>query len=102
MKTGEKIDFKKAALGLVVDQLGDVRARIKWLKDEMKELEEIIIDRGLPVVDGFNFVATVVDSERKITDWQKIARDLGVTNQKIAKNTRKFPVTAVRVSAHKK
>ncbi len=102
MKTGKQIDFKKAALGLVVDQLGDVRARIKWLKDEMKELEKILVDRGLPVIDGHNFVATVVDSERKITDWKKISIDLGATKQKIAKNTRKFAVKAVRVSAHKK
>lgn len=102
MEKAKVTDFKKAAMGLVVDQLGDVRAQVKRLKDQVKELEEILIDRGLPVIDGHKFVATIVDSERKITDWKKISIDLGATNQKIAKNTRKFDVTAVRVSAHKK
>ena len=95
-------DLKKAGMGFVVDQLGDLRARIKRMKDEAKDLEQIIKDRGLKVVDGFSFVATVIESERKITDWQKIATDLGATKRKIAANTRKFDVTAVKVTAHKK
>jgi hypothetical protein len=54
------------------------------------------------VVDGFSFVATVVESVRKITDWKKIAIDLGATKKKIAGNTRAFDVTAIKVTAHKK
>ncbi len=102
METAKVTNIKKAGMGLVVDKLGDLRARIKRMKDEAKGLEEIIKDRGLKVVDGFSFVATVIESERKVTDWQKIAIDLGASKQKIAANTRKFDVTAIKVTAHKK
>lgn len=93
---------KKVGMGRIVDQLGDLRGEIKRLNDEATELETIIKDRGLKVVEGFNFVATVVESERKITDWQKIAKNLGASPRQISANTRKFPVKAVKVTAHKK
>lgn len=98
-----KVTALKSAMGsLVADQLGDLRARIKRLKDEANALEDILVDHGDKVIEGHAFVATVIVSERKITDWQKIAIDLGASKQKVSANTRKFPVVAVKVTAHKK
>lgn len=94
--------LKIATISTVADQLGDVRAQIKRLKDEAKALEKIIVNDGAKVLEGRSFVATVVKSVRKITDWKKIAIDLGATKLRITKNTREFDVVGVKMTAHKK
>ena len=99
---GKVTNLRKVSQSAMVDQLGDLRARIKHWKDEAKDIENALIKRGLSVLEGRLFVATVIESERKIVDWQKIAKDLGASNQKISANTRKFDVTAIKVTAHKK
>lgn len=99
---GNVTSLRKVSQSAMVDQLGEIRARMKSLKDEAKNIENALIKRGLSVLEGRLFVATVIESERKITDWQKIAKDLGATKQKISANTRKFDVTAIKVTAHKK
>ena len=94
--------LKSVKASLVADKLGNLRATIKLLNDEAKDLEKTLMDQGVKVVEGRIFVATIVESVRKIVDWQKIANDLGASKQKISANTRKFPVKAVKVTAHKK
>lgn len=86
--------FKKT-----VDRIGNLRNRVKRLKDKGKDLEGFLYQYGDYVVEGYAFIATIVPSERSITDWKKIAIDLGASEKKIAKNTRSFDVVAVRIAA---
>lgn len=93
--------LKTAAAGFTVDKLGDLRAQIDRLKKEAKELETILWNHGERIVEGNTLNATLVESERDITDWKKIAMDLGASRQKIKANTRSFKVKAVRTTARK-
>ena len=82
-----------------VDKIGNLRDRAKQLKAKGKSLEGLLYQHGDYVIEGRTFIATIVPSERKITDWQKIAIDLGASKQKIAANTRMFDVVAVRIAS---
>ena len=86
--------FKKT-----VDQIGNLRARIARLKAKGKDLEGFLYQYGAYVIEGHAFIATIVPAERNITDWKKIAIDLGASKKKIAKNTRTFDVVAVRITS---
>lgn len=90
----------------IADSLGDKRAQIKRLQDEAKALENELLDEmlstGSNVFEGWRFRVTITRGFRKLTNWQKIARDLGASARKIAGNTKESSVTRVVVSAHKK
>ena len=86
--------FRKA-----VDKIGNLRNRAAKLKAEGKDLEKVLYQHGENIIEGRTFTATIVPSERNITDWQKIAKDLGASKQKISANTRTFEVVAVRIAS---
>ena len=94
--------LKTRRIKRTVDRIGNLRDRVAKLKAKGKDVEGLLYQYGEYVLEGRTFIATIVPSERKITDWQKIAIDLGASKQKIAKNTRTFDVMAVRTKRIKK
>ena len=94
-----KDQFKARRFRKTVDQIGNLRNQVAKLKAKGKDLEGFLYQYGDYVVEGRAFIATIVPSERSITDWKKISIDLGASKQKIAKNTRTFDVVAVRIAS---
>lgn len=86
--------FRKA-----VDKIGNLRNRAAKLKAEGKDLEKVLYQHGENIIEGRTFTATIVPSERNITEWKKIAIDLGASNHRIAANTRTFEVVAIRIAS---
>lgn len=81
-----------------VDQLGAVQAQIAELRKVEAQLKSAVIFGGEDT-EGELFKATIVESERKVTDWKKIANDLGASAQKIRANTAISHVVSLRVVA---
>ena len=100
------VEFNAAVAAHKADELGDARARLKVLKDEIKDLENVLVEHclatGDEVVEGSKFRVTVSRFMRATTAWKKIAMDLGASAVRIAKNTKKNAVTKVSCTAHKK
>lgn len=97
-----KNQFRARRIKKTVDRIGNLRDRVAKIKAKGKDLEGLLYQYGEYVLEGRTFIATIVPSERKITDWQKIAYDLGASKKKIAANTRTFDVVAVRTKRIKK
>jgi len=81
----------------IADQLGYLNAQIADLQDEAKSLKGDLIESGYDQIEGDHYNVSVVRSERANVNWQKIARDLGASDRKIAANTKKSETVSVCV-----
>ena len=79
-----------------VDRLGRVQAEIAALREEEALLKAEVIKMGS--TEGVLFNATVVNTNRKTTAWQKVVQELNPAFELIAKHTTVKPVTTVRVT----
>ena len=90
---------------ILIDELGMVQAQIAELREMEKELKAQVkgelFASGQTSLEGELFRATYVSSMRKTVNWEKIARDLGATNRKIAANTKQTEVASLRMYARK-
>jgi hypothetical protein len=86
-----------------IDQLGAVKAQIAELKELEKQLSAKVkgelFESGERALEGDLFRAVLSIATRDVTDWKKIAIDLGASKQKIVSNTKQVPVNTLRVSA---
>lgn len=86
--------------GYYADELGRIQAQIADLREQERRFKDLLTKRGEQfTAEGDAYRATVSHSERKVTDWKKIATDLGATPQRIRANTKTTEVVTVRVSA---
>jgi hypothetical protein len=85
-----------------VDRLGSLRAEIKVLQEEAKEIEDTLIDRVPDRTDGSIFTALVVRSHTKTVNWKAIATKLNASRQMILGNTKLGSRAQVRVTAFAK
>ncbi len=70
------------------DQIGDIDAQIAELKIKREVASDLIINSGEEEVSGQYFRARRVDrAGSKKVNWQKIAKDLKASAQRIAANT---------------
>ena len=86
-------------LGVVVDQLGKLMAKIKDLSNQEAELKALLKDSGEPVVEGRLYRATVSKSEVSSVDWRAVAEKLEPSRQLVAAHTTESERVALRVVA---
>jgi hypothetical protein len=86
-----------------IDELGMIKAQIAELRELEKQLSNKvkgeIFDSGEQAIEGDMYRACLTMSDRKVTDWKKIAMDLGASAQKIRANTKATGYSSLRVSA---
>ena len=75
--------------GNAVDQLASIRSQIKSLEKQEDKLRKILLDSNLNEIPGDKHTAFIENYLQPLVNWQKIARDLKASQQKIAGNTRK-------------
>lgn len=80
-----------------VDQLADIRSQIKALENQEVKLRSTLVNSGVSTILGNLNVAVIENYLQSLVNWQKIARDLKASQQKIAGNTRKDIRWRVRI-----
>jgi len=81
-----------------VDELHRIRLELATLKEREAIARKTILDSGQDEVSGSNgIVATVEFLVTHRINWERIARDLGVSNQRIVGNTTPSEVRRVKL-----
>lgn len=96
-----KAQVVRLDLAKVVDQLGEVKAKIAHLKTVEEQLKKQLVESGEVEADGSVFRATVSFTNRETIDSKAVAEKLGPSRQLITALTSFVPSTTVRVSARK-
>lgn len=94
----------KADLPLTqIDELGMLLAQIATLTKRADEIKDSIKDTatagGPSAYDGTMFRATVVEANRRTTDWKAIQKALNIPEDVIIANTSVAAVFSVKVTA---
>jgi hypothetical protein len=89
--------LKPNNLGLLVDELGELKARIAELEVREKEIKALLCDSGEELVKGYDYQAAITESERITLDSSKVRSYL--TPIQIMACQRITSVKTVRVSA---
>ena len=87
-----------------VDKLGFLLAQIAELTKQADEIKDAIKDQatiegGLQVIEGNMFKATVVEANRKVTDWKAIAKICNIPEDVIIDNTKITAVFSVKTTS---
>lgn len=86
-----------------VDKLGFLLAQIAELTAEADKIKDAIKDSatagGAKVVEGNLFKATVVEANRKTTDWKAIAKVCNIPEDVIIANTSITAVFSVKTTS---
>lgn len=83
-------------LGTLLAQIATLTKQADKIKDDMKD----IASKGGPTVfEGALFKATYIESNRAVTDWKKLAADLGISADKIAEYTSTTAVFSIKATA---
>lgn len=83
-------------LGLLLAQIADLTAKADAIKDSIKDSATA---GGAKVVEGNLFKATVVEANRKVTDWKAIAKVCNIPEDVIIANTSITAVFSVKTTA---
>ena len=83
-------------LGLLLAQIAELTAKADAIKDAIKDSATAGGDK---VVEGNLFKATVVESNRKVTDWKAIAKVCNIPEDLIVANTSITAVFSVKTVA---
>ena len=82
-------------LGLLLAQIAELTAKADKIKDAIKDTATA---GGSSVVEGNLFKATVVESNRKVTDWKSIAKVCNIPEDVIVANTSITAVFSVKTT----
>lgn len=96
-----KAQVVRLDLAKVVDQLGEVKAKIAHLKTVEDLLKQQLVESGETEADGSVFRATVIFTNRESIDRRAVAEKLEPSRQLITAHTSYTPSTTVRVTARK-
>lgn len=88
------------ALADIVDELGELKARIADLTKQETKLKTALVESGYAEIDGSLFRATVTWTERATLDSEAVRAML--TPDQIRICTRVTEIKAVRVAARKR
>ena len=86
----------------LVDRLGTLRAEMKVLADEAKNIEDVLKATGDDRIEGDYFVVTVSRFERCTTAWKAIAEKLKASAYMKETYSKIAEVVTVKVAAHNK
>ena len=84
-------------LGALLAEIADLEKRAEAIKDELKDAATA--PGGSKVFEGTLFKATVSESNRSTVDWKKLAADLGIDAETLAKYTKTAAVFSVKVTS---
>lgn len=87
-----------------IDTLGTLLAQIAELEKQAEAIKADLKDSatapgGSNVFEGNLFKATVTEANRSTVDWKKLAADLGITAEQLAKYTKTAAVFSVKVTS---
>ena len=83
-------------LGLLLAQIAELTAKADAIKDAIKDAATAGGDK---VVEGNLFKATVVEANRRVTDWKAIAKVCNIPEDVIIENTSISAVFSVKTTA---
>ena len=83
-------------LGMLLAQIAELEAKADAIKDALKDAATAGGDK---VVEGNLFKATVVEANRKVTDWKAIAKVCNIPEDVIIENTKITAVFSVKTTA---
>ena len=83
-------------LGILLSQITELTAKADAIKDAIKDSATA---GGAKVVEGNLFKATVVEANRKVTDWKAIAKVCNIPEDVIVANTSITAVFSVKTTA---
>ena len=83
-------------LGLLLAQIAELTAKADAIKDAIKDAAT---SGGAKVVEGNLFKATVVEANRRVTDWKAIAKVCNIPEDVIIENTSISAVFSVKTTA---
>jgi hypothetical protein len=84
------------------DELGTLLAQIATLTkaDALKDaMKDVASNGGATVFEGALFKCSYVEANRSVTDWKKLAADLGISADKIAEYTSTTAVFSIKTTA---
>jgi hypothetical protein len=84
-------------LGALLAQIADLEAQAEAIKNDLKDAATA--PGGSKVFEGSLFKATVSESNRSTVDWKKLAADLGIDAETLAKYSKTTAVFSVKVSS---
>jgi hypothetical protein len=83
-------------LGMLLAQIAELTAKADAIKDAIKDAATAGGDK---VVEGNLFKATVVEANRRVTDWKAIAKVCNIPEDVIIENTSISAVFSVKTTA---
>jgi hypothetical protein len=83
-------------LGMLLAQIAELTAKADAIKDSIKDAATA---GGAKVVEGNLFKATVVEANRKTTDWKAIAKVCNIPEDVIIANTSVTAVFSVKTTS---
>ena len=83
-------------LGQLLAQIADLTKQADAIKDSIKDAAT---SGGATVVEGNLFKATVVEANRKVTDWKAIAKVCNIPEDVIIANTSITAVFSVKTTS---
>jgi len=96
------INFEAKKLGLTVDALGKLKAKIARLKKAEKELETELKEFGVAEVDGKTFRCTISEICRTTVDYKSICTKLKASPYMLETYSKTNDSVRLTVKAHKK
>lgn len=84
-------------LGALLAQIADLEKQAEAIKADLKDAATAA--NGTNVYEGSLFKATVIESNRNTVDWKKLAADIGIGSEVIAKYTKVSAVFSVKVTS---
>ncbi len=83
-------------LGMLLAQIAELTAKADAIKDAIKDAAT---SGGAKVVEGNLFKVTVVEANRRVTDWKAIAKVCNIPEDVIIENTSISAVFSVKTTA---
>ena len=83
-------------LGMLLAQIAELTAKADAIKDAIKDAATA---GGSKIVEGNLFKATVVEANRRVTDWKAIAKVCNIPEDVIIENTSISAVFSVKTTA---
>jgi len=84
-------------LATLLAQIADLEKQANAIKDDLKDAATA--PGGSKVFEGDVFKATVIEANRSVIDWKRLAADLGITEEQLAGYTKTTAVFSVKVTS---
>lgn len=98
MKTETNLFTTVDQLGALLVQISDLTKQADQIKDQLKDQATASSDAE-KVFEGALFRATVVQADRKVVDYKKMLKALGVSDEVVAQYTSVTAVFSVKTTA---